>query len=414
MSTISILAMLITFIFQTVGTHIMSTNDYGIFSKWLTDLSYLSIFFILGLDSSLLYHARLGEKIESNNIKNLVIYTIIYLLSLIIIVLIKIKFLYGFTLVSTIYLFSITGVIQAYFQFNENFKVYNLLTVIRPFLILIVFSFIYFNNKIVTYKVILFLYASAVFLFSIISIVIYLSFAKIQKPRKFLDVKYYTYGLKSIINKILSLLLYSSCIYIISYITNNEMVAYFFVASSISKMIWVIPDSAGNLLYPKFLKIHSEDENKKAINLMFFYAQILFVINIGCALGFFIFGEFFLNILYKKSYIAVYIPTIILLVGNQGMVYYKLISRYLASMNNWKPLYLGLLISIVLNVALNFLLIPIGGIIGSAIATSIAFWSCGIVVSFYVKGSFFAFINPMPVLQFVLNFLLNKFKYINQ
>lgn len=82
MSSISVLGALATFFYQTVGTHIMSVYDYGAFSRWLTDISYISLLFFLGLDSSLLYHARLGEKIESNNIKNLLIYTFIYAVSL--------------------------------------------------------------------------------------------------------------------------------------------------------------------------------------------------------------------------------------------------------------------------------------------------------------------------------------------
>ena len=212
MSSISVLGALATFFYQTVGTHIMSVYDYGAFSRWLTDISYISLLFVLGLDSSLLYHARLGEKIESNNIKNLLIYTFIYAVSLAVIVVFNLEPFYHISLFTTIYLFAILGGIQAFFQFRERFTIFNFIAISRPVLVLLVFLLIMFRNDILSYKTIVVVYTATCALLTIVVVWIYLQNAEPIKPKNIFSYKYYTYGLKSILNKILAPMLYSSSI----------------------------------------------------------------------------------------------------------------------------------------------------------------------------------------------------------
>ena len=126
---------------------------------------------------------------------------------------------------------------------------------------------------------------------------------------------------------------------------------------------------------------------------MNYYAQIVFVFNILAIIGFLIMGNLILNFLYTSEYKSIFIPVIILLIGNQGMVYFKLLSRYLASTNNWKPLYFSLGFGIIINISLNLILIKFYGLIGACIATSLSFLACGIFISFFVKGSFYGFLN---------------------
>ena len=394
MVSFSLVATLSTFLFQTIGTHILSTNDYGVMAKWLTDFGYLGVFLMLGLDSALLYHAKKGESVEENMLKNFIVYTGIIISSLLLIFILPIEKIYYASLFISIYFFSIINAIRASFQYKQNFLVYNLTLVLRPILILLVFSIFFFANEIIEYPLAMMLYSICLFTVGFGLLIYYIRITKIVlNPSKLLDKLYFAYGLKSILNKVLSLSLYASTVYCLSYMSTYEMIGFFFVASSISKMVWVVPDSAGNILYPTFLKVKDEKDNEMAIKGMFYYAQVVFIINLLCLFGFGLFGYFILDLLYTPAYGVNYLPILILLLGNQGMVYYKLISRYLASKNDWNPLYYALTSGLIVNIGLNFMLIPAYGLIGAAIATSLSFWCCGLVLSIYLKNSFIGFIN---------------------
>lgn len=403
MAIYSFVGTLATFVFQTILTHLLSPDDYGVLAKWLTDIGYLGMFFVLGLDSAILYYAKLGQNYEENMGKNFIIYMLVFILGLLGIYMFSLDQYYYITLSVSIISFSIVSVFITYFQYEEDFKVYNYLTTVKPLIILFGFCLVFLFGYVLTINQALVLYSIlSVLVLGIIAIK-YFTISTIRFGKNiFKDLGYYIYGIKSILNKFLSLTLYASTVYCLSFFSDFKNVAYFFVASSISKMVWVLPDSAGNILYPRFLKVNSEFQNESVIKEMFYYAQIVFLCNLLAIIAFFILGELFINLVYEKSYIKIFIPVIILLIGNQGMVYFKLISRYLASKNQWHPLYISLTLGVVVNLLGNYLLIPKYGLIGAALATSASFLFCGVYISFYVKNSLVQFVNVFNLVKKII------------
>lgn len=390
----SFVATLSTFAYQTLATHFLAPEDYGLLALWLTDIGYLGMFFVLGLDSSILYHAKLGEKYEDNMGKNFIIYFIVFTITMLIVFTFELNTKYYIPLFVCIISIAIISVFKSFFQFREEYIWFNLFGVLLPAGLLISFLIIY----ILKWNIEIYQLLNIYMLVSVSGLIVagykYFLVSNIKFNKySFKKASYLFYGLKSILNKVLAITLYSSTIYILSYFEKLEDLAYFFVASSISKMVWVLPDSAGNLLYPRFLKIGKDYKKKEIFDEMNYYAQIVFVFNILAIIGFLIMGNLILNFLYTSEYKSVFIPVIILLIGNQGMVYFKLLSRYLASTNNWKPLYFSLGFGIIINISLNLILIKLYGLIGACIATSLSFLACGIFISFYVKGSFYGFLN---------------------
>lgn len=396
------------YIYQTLLTHILSTKDYGVFANWLTDFGFLGVFFVLGLDSSLLYHGKKDQHYEENMGKNIIVYLLVFFLSLIAVYIFGLDRAYFITLFSAILSFAVVSVIRSYFQYNENLFLFNILANINAYLVLIIYSIYFLFKMNISINQALLTQTFSALIVLIVAYLIYSKFSKIKFSRKMFDnLGYFTYGLKSIINKVLSLSLYASTIYCIKYLDGYEGIAYFFVASSISKFAWILPDSAGNILYPRFLKIGKDYSKEKVLKEMFFYGQIIFVLNIIAILGFYFLGDFLIKLFYEETYIQIFLPVIILLIGNQGMVYYKILSRYFASMNNWRPLYMSLILGIVTNVTLNFLLIPSHKIIGASIATSLSFLVCGVSLCFYLKNSIWEFINIFSLFNKIVNKKLN-------
>lgn len=393
-----------TFLLSVVLTHILSVEDYGVMARWLTDISFVSIFFTLGLNTSMVYIIRTGIHLSSSISFNIIIYSMMLLLGVAVSVVLLGGDVYTLTLLGSVYFFAINEVIRAYYQYERRFSTFNFLVVFRPILLLIVFSAILLLIDTTSLSQSLYVYLGVMLVSTILCFFIYSRDGhELTSPfdGSMPYRAYFTYGTKSILNKLLSLALYALSIYMISWVGDGgyTFVAYFFVANSISKMVWVLPDSVGNVLYPSFMRATTEDSRCEAIESMYTYAQLVFLLNIIAFCAFYVLGAWVIELLYEKSYHVSLWPTLILLIGNQGMVYYKLFSRWHASQNTWRYVYFATLAGIVTNVLLNLLLIPRYGLIGVSVATGVSFWVCGLVISYPTKGAFVSFLNLRSLWQ---------------
>lgn len=390
-----IVSTIATYILTVVLTHLLSVSEYGIIARWLTDIGYVSIFFTLGLNSSMIYFTRRNINISTSISVNIITYSLMLVVWLIGALLLDKFSIYAVSLGLTVYFFSINEVTRAKFQFDEDFSVFNFMVVFRPVLLLIVFSILLVYGKQLISNEAVVLYSCMMALSALIfsSIFFYKGGRFNAISSRFPFKSYVTYGSKSILNRLLSLTLYALSIYMVSWLGHPEFVAYFFVANSISKIAWVIPDSAGNILYPQFIKTNNDEDRKKALKNMYTYAKLIFILNIAILFTFILLGQWVVSLIYEESYHKAFVPTIILLIGNQGMVYYKLFSRWHASQNNWRYIYVATIFGVVVNIVLNYILIPKMGITGAAIATGCAFWVCGIIICRPIKGSFGEFLN---------------------
>lgn len=397
----STLGTLFAFLLQIVSTKILGVYDYGIIAKWLTDLAFLSIFFIFGLDNSILFFSKNNKEDYNTNFS-----INIFFFSTVFAIIFSISMLFNSTYYSllslSVFAVAIIQSLNAYNHLNENFNKYGLVNFLRNFFLFVFFSFIFIAHINLNYTQYLYFYVSVLFL------TLFFVFLITHKPSikiKSISIRkeYFIYGSKSMMNTFLAILLYSLTIYFLDYFESKREVGLFFAASVLSKLAWVIPDSVGNLLYPKFLNINIKYTKKDVFYETYFYAQLNFLLNILAIILFFIFGKFFIDIIYGEEYLEIFYLVIILLIGNQGMVYYKILGRYLASINEWAIQRVALFSAVICNIILNFLMIKYFGLIGAAIATALAFWTCGLIVSFKVSGSLVGFINLKSFFKGILS-----------
>ena len=228
MSVFSMVGTASIFVCQTLMTHLLPPSEYGEFALWLTDIGYLGMFFVLGLDSSILYHAKLGENYEENMGKNFMIYSIIFLSCLVIVNIANLNVNYYFPLFISIISFSFSSVFKSFFQFSEDYFWFNVLGVIKPLLILSVFSVIYFIGFEIHLYDVLRLYALTSLVVLVIIGIKYFQVSSVKLSKNlFNNFGYFLFGLKSVVNKILSLSLYASTIYCLSFWVAVRMLPIF-------------------------------------------------------------------------------------------------------------------------------------------------------------------------------------------
>jgi len=93
-----------------------------------------------------------------------------------------------------------------------------------------------------------------------------------------------------------------------------------------------------------------------------------------------LFGSFFITTFFGDKYLEINFSIIVLTIGGAGMIIYKIISRENASINLWRPMYAVLILSIVTNLILNYILIPIYDYNGAAVASFVSYFICGILI----------------------------------
>src|SRR5690606_30876841 len=137
---------------------------------------------------------------------------------------------------------------------------------------------------------------------------------------------YVVYGRKSMFNTLLAISLYTCTVYCLDYILGKEAVAYFCVASAVAKLVWVLPDAVGNVMYPRFLRINRHYTRAAVMEDAYRLSRIVVVLNILAVLVFLIAGRWFISFIFGDEFVDGAYPVIaILLIGNQGMVLYKIL-----------------------------------------------------------------------------------------
>lgn len=151
------------------------------------------------------------------------------------------------------------------------------------------------------------------------------------------------------------------------------------IGVSLSDKALVVSDAIKNVLLSKLAK--GSDENEVARVMRF-----CFLASIITAIGITIFSKLMIDIMYGAEFSGAEIITYISVWGTIFMVFFKMISQYNIVQHKQHLNVLFLIVSIVINITLNSLMIPLIGICGAAIATVVGYISsAGIFVIYFHK-----------------------------
>lgn len=156
----------------------------------------------------------------------------------------------------------------------------------------------------------------------------------------------------------------------------DAMVGVYSIGLSLSDKIFLIPDTLKGVLVSKLAKGADEHEVAKVSRMGMWIAVVISLIM-------FIIGKPFIRIFYGKEYIDAFWIIVVTAIGTISIVYFKMIGQYNIINRRQKLNVIMLSVAIVVDVVFNLILIPIWGIIGAAIATTIGNISCCVVFLIY-------------------------------
>ena len=157
---------------------------------------------------------------------------------------------------------------------------------------------------------------------------------------------------------------------------NDAVIGVYSLGLSLSDKIVVIPDTLKGVLVSKLAKGAKDDEVAKVSRIGLWSSVLLFLMVS-------LLGRWVIEVFYGSDYIDAYPIIVITAFGMLAVVYFKFISQY-NIVNKRQKLNVALLsIAVVADVILNMVFIPIWGINGAALATSIGNCICGVVFIAY-------------------------------
>ena len=180
----------------------------------------------------------------------------------------------------------------------------------------------------------------------------------------------YTYGFRVFVSSILVTFLIRADIILIKRALDYSQVGIYSIAANIIDVLQIASNTVGSLLLVKLADSVTIEEKWDIMRrIIFVFTIVLSVANV-C---FIIFGKLLLGLFFGMDFIPVYGVYLWLIPASFSLSFGSLFNNYLNSKGFPIISVVFPAIALLLNISLNLLMIPVYGIYGAALATSIAY-----------------------------------------
>lgn len=158
-------------------------------------------------------------------------------------------------------------------------------------------------------------------------------------------------------------------------LVGSEQTGYYKAALSLAEYMWLVPIALETLLLHSTSPLWSKGELQRITELSARITRYTFLLTSLLAIGVFTLADSFVPLYFGQEFTPVIRPLIYLLPGAFGFALARPLFAINQSKGNLKPLIVAVGVAALLNAVLNLFLIPIYGMTGAAIATSIGYGS---------------------------------------
>jgi len=178
------------------------------------------------------------------------------------------------------------------------------------------------------------------------------------------------FGFFSVLSASVSVLMTNIDSLMIGHFMDPTEVGYYAVAIIFTEGILLIPSSIQTVTTPIIAKHYKKDDYESIIKLIKGTMLKTFLLTLFSILLLIIFGRLLITLLFTEEFLPAYIPLIILLAGYGIRAPFTSIGGTLSSIGKVNISFRVNVLSSMINIILNFMLIPLFGLVGAASATS--------------------------------------------
>jgi len=204
--------------------------------------------------------------------------------------------------------------------------------------------------------------------------------SKERNENEFLKPLFF-YSLPLMFSGVFSIVYYWIDSFAIGYLKQVIDVGFYNAVVPIALLITIIPDLFIQLFYPLITKEYAKKNFKLIEELSKQVVKWIFVISLPLFLLIILFPGVVINFLFGPDYLIAEHALQILSAGAFISILTGILTTLLSMVGKSKTIFLNLVLTSILNIVLNFLLIPKYGITGAALATSIV-WVALIIILF--------------------------------
>ncbi len=194
----------------------------------------------------------------------------------------------------------------------------------------------------------------------------------------------FSFGLRGHIGNLFQFFNYRLDVFIVNYFLGPASVGIYIVSVMVTELLWYLPNAVGFVIFPK-----SAATSPEAMNA---FTPRVFRITLGLtalgALGLAALGKPLIQVIYSSAFVGAYVPMLVLLPGVVLLGGAKVLTNDIAGRGypHYNSVNAGL--AIVLTVVLDLVLIPRHGIVGAALASTIAYTAIFFTaIGFYITVS---------------------------
>lgn len=226
----------------------------------------------------------------------------------------------------------------------------------------------------------------------LISVLAYIFMFNMKCDKRYVKPYYvkqiYSISIITMIVMVLISVNYSVDTLMLKNMSTSYEVGLYSVAVNFSNMFLLIPDSFKEVLFGDSTK---KDFSKKTVidSIAVSFAASLFIL-----IGFVFLGKLAIRLFYGNDYIDSYKITLILFGGSLSMIFFKILQPVYISHGGQKKAAVFLTCSAIINIIVNYILIPRFAEMGAAVASAISYTVCGALFvcdyfwGFYKKSGF--------------------------
>ncbi len=388
----SILAFIFSYLFRMVLTRYLSVSEYGLFYSIWNFLTFFLFFLYMGLDQAVVHYiVKYKASEEYDKIKTAVISTLFFQLIttaiFVILIFVFSSYLeanyfrfpqsgYFLKLMSLFLIFNVLGGISTYVLYGfQRMRVYSFYAPVQ--------SFLYLALALIFLKFNLGLYAPflAYLATSVLLVLFFLPFSFKSFPLfKYKMVEFkgitrtlFSYGFPVILTAISSRLLIQTDTLMLTRMTSLEQVGLYQTALPLATLLTFFSAGILTIIFPLFTELwHNNDKSKIEMYLKYIYKYLTLLMLPAVAL-LIIFSKSLLGIMFGQEYLAASTAMIILSLSVIFNILSSINLQSISAFGHPKDVSKIVLFGAIFNIVLNFILIPLFGINGAALATSLSY-----------------------------------------
>ena len=288
------------------------------------------------------------------------------------------------------------SLISSIFQGMQEFREFNRVLILQPVVMLVfVIALMIFEVHSIYYLML------GNFLVVLITLVLSIFFLKkfLHNDEESSSEPYVKealkYGYKAHLSNILAFVNYKADIFLVNFLISPAAAGVYVIAVKLSERLWVLSQAVSTVLLPRLSELSNDERKRLQITPLISRVTLWLTAFASIALAFVAFP--LIKFVFGSEYLDAYIPLLILLPGIVFTSASRVLANDLAARGRPELNMYTSWVVVVCNIFGNILLIPMYGLLGAAVATTLAY-----VLNFCMRLLMYRHITSVSILSLVV------------